>query len=472
VFFLQKNKVMKRLLIYLSVLFIISCQSNHDDKFFIIEGKANPDLEDVTIELHKVDKGITHLIAMSKINETRDFGFKIPATTPGLYTMHLKYTSKQMGEREHHITQRKHWRFYLGGGDFVNVNVAKKEYELVKGNVENLKLTEWNHMADSLFQLSWKDMPTFKEYFPLMEKFIPECKAKKAELQTSDIEFNKLINMLVNVDIDDLPLDFLSSGNTIHPKPSDFTPHINSIIDQSKLQDTYVLNHPRGLRHIETYSGLGVRINDSIINLQNYIKNKLKYIPNDTLKGHLLASSLRHFKCYDDKYIDFMNNYKKYFVTNELKDKIKTFEESIALSGKGSIAYDFSATDIKGKEYKLSDFKGKLVYIDIWATWCAPCKAEIPHLKKIEKKYQGKDITFIKLSFDSDKKAWEEFVNEHNAKGFSLHMKNDFQSELAKLYKIGSIPRFILVDKEGKIISTDAPRPSETALENMINALL
>jgi len=463
---------MKSIIFLISIILMTSCHHQKHDDFFVIEGKANLDLEDVTIELHKVDKGITHLIAMSTINENRDFGFKIPATTPGLYTMHLKYVSKQMGEREHHITERKHWRFYLGGGDFAKVNVAKNEYELVKGSVENLKLTEWNHMADSLFRLSWKDMPTFKEYFPLMEKYIPVCKAKKAELQTSDKEFNKLINMLVNVDMDDLPLDFLNSGNTIHPEVSDFTSHINSIMDENKLQNTYVLNHPRGLRYVESYASLGCRINDDIKSLEEYLKERLKYIPNVTLKGHVLARSLRHFKCYDDKYIDFMNNYKKYFVTDDLKDKIKTFEESIALSGKGSVAYDFTAQDINGKEFKLSDFKGKLVYIDIWATWCGPCKDEIPHLKKIEKKYQGKDITFIKLSFDSNKKAWEEFVNEHNAKGFSLHMKNDFQSELAKLYKIGSIPRFILVDKEGEIISTDAPRPSETAIENMINALL
>ena len=116
-----------------------------------------------------------------------------------------------------------------------------------------------------------------------------------------------------------------------------------------------------------------------------------------------------------------------------------------------------------GKTTSLDDLQGKYVYIDIWATWCKPCKAEIPFLKKLEDKYHEKKITFVSISIDSEKdhNIWKEMVAEKELSGIQLFSDKDWNSEFIKNYLVNSIPRFILIDPGGKIISADAPRPSQ-----------
>ena len=129
----------------------------------------------------------------------------------------------------------------------------------------------------------------------------------------------------------------------------------------------------------------------------------------------------------------------------------------------------FKYTDINGKEVSLNDLKGKYVYIDVWATWCGPCKAELPHLKELEKKMHGKKIVFVSISCDKDKAAWEKMVKEKELGGVQLHNGGD--QEFMKAYLITGIPRFILLDKKGKIVNAKMTRPSNPETEKTLNAL-
>lgn len=135
----------------------------------------------------------------------------------------------------------------------------------------------------------------------------------------------------------------------------------------------------------------------------------------------------------------------------------------------GSMSPDFEYTSIDGDTCSLKDFRGKYVYIDIWATWCGPCCEEIPYLQKLEEKMKNKNIVFVSISCDVNRMTWARIVREKKLGGVQLHMRND--TSFKEAYGIGGIPRFILLDKEGRIISTDMTRPSnpETAktLENL-----
>lgn len=131
---------------------------------------------------------------------------------------------------------------------------------------------------------------------------------------------------------------------------------------------------------------------------------------------------------------------------------------------KGAISPTFSDYEnIDGSKTSLSDLKGKYVYIDVWATWCAPCKQETPFLKELEEKYRGKNIEFVSISVDQiqNHDKWVQMVKEKELKGVQLYADNAFDSDFIKKYKINSIPRFILIDPEGKIVSADTYRPSE-----------
>ena len=115
-----------------------------------------------------------------------------------------------------------------------------------------------------------------------------------------------------------------------------------------------------------------------------------------------------------------------------------------------------------GGTTSLEDFKGKYVYIDLWATWCKPCKVEIPHLEKLSKEYKDKNIEFVSISADykKDWSKWEAMVKDKHMEGIQLLADNDFKSDFVHAYRIDAIPRFIIIDPEGNIVNRDAPRPS------------
>jgi thiol-disulfide isomerase/thioredoxin len=139
----------------------------------------------------------------------------------------------------------------------------------------------------------------------------------------------------------------------------------------------------------------------------------------------------------------------------------------------GTISPKFNFPDVNGKLVSLDDLKGKYVYVDVWATWCAPCKKEIPFLKELNSQYEGKDLEIVSLSIDKidDKEKWLAMVKNENLQGIQLLANQEWNSDFVKDYNIQGIPRFILIDKDGKIVDANAPRPSDPKLIELFNKL-
>lgn len=158
------------------------------------------------------------------------------------------------------------------------------------------------------------------------------------------------------------------------------------------------------------------------------------------------------------------------------KSSIKNFynqrKESLKGLEKGSPSPKFvDYENYAGGTMSLDDLKGKYVYIDLWATWCGPCKKEIPFLKEVEKAYHDKNIAFVSISIDSPKayQKWKDMVKDKELGGIQLYAKGD--QKFTDAYKVRGIPRFILLDTEGNIINADAPRPSNPKLKEVFNNL-
>lgn len=111
-----------------------------------------------------------------------------------------------------------------------------------------------------------------------------------------------------------------------------------------------------------------------------------------------------------------------------------------------------------GKDWHVADFKGKYVYIDLWATWCAPCRREIPFLRKLEEEYKGRNIVFVSLATDARKADWAKVVKEQSMTGIQLFLGKGSRFQTA--YKADGIPHFILLDPEGKVVNANMLRPS------------
>ncbi len=128
---------------------------------------------------------------------------------------------------------------------------------------------------------------------------------------------------------------------------------------------------------------------------------------------------------------------------------------------KGEAMFDFVGKDLEGNTVSSTDFRGKYLYVDVWATWCGPCKYEIPFLKQIEADYHEKNIVFLSYSIDEDKDAWLKFVPENELGGVQIIGEKAWESKLCKDYKIRGVPTFMFFDTEGKIISPKMTRPSD-----------
>lgn len=124
-----------------------------------------------------------------------------------------------------------------------------------------------------------------------------------------------------------------------------------------------------------------------------------------------------------------------------------------------------------GGTSSLKDYIGSYVYIDVWATWCGPCKAEIPFLKEVEKKYHGKNIEFVSMSVDKaeDHDKWKAMIAEEELGGIQIFADKSWDSDFVQDYLIKGIPRFILIDPQGNIVSSNAPRPSNPKLIEMFD---
>ncbi len=140
----------------------------------------------------------------------------------------------------------------------------------------------------------------------------------------------------------------------------------------------------------------------------------------------------------------------------------------------GETAPDFSFKDIKGKTVTLSDYKGKVVYIDFWGTWCAPCRRESPHYEKLQEEYEGNDdVVFMSLALErGGEEDWRKYVTTKDMPGIHIYVPESFGNPVAKKYNIKGVPTFALIDKEGNLVALPAPRPSSPNAKAEIEKLL
>lgn len=140
----------------------------------------------------------------------------------------------------------------------------------------------------------------------------------------------------------------------------------------------------------------------------------------------------------------------------------------------GMDAPNFKLKDINGNKVGLSELKGKVIYLDFWATWCSPCLIQMKNSKSWKTKFNKKDVVFLYLSLDKNKTAWETYVKSNDTPGIHLIASGGdvYKSQIAKLYKVKKLPSYFLIDKNGKIVSKSDQGKNTTSVEEKILELL
>ncbi|MFT3744961.1 MAG: TlpA disulfide reductase family protein [Pyrinomonadaceae bacterium] len=152
----------------------------------------------------------------------------------------------------------------------------------------------------------------------------------------------------------------------------------------------------------------------------------------------------------------------------QYKAALKQRLESLLKFGKGDPALNFVAVDLDGKPVGLESLKGKVIYLDLWATWCGPCAQEMPLYERLRTKYKDRNVAFVSLSIDDNTALWKKNVGDRKADG------NQWLISRNKLldYNVVNIPRTIVIDRDFKVVNLNAPLPSSKETEKMLDELL
>jgi thiol-disulfide isomerase/thioredoxin len=176
--------------------------------------------------------------------------------------------------------------------------------------------------------------------------------------------------------------------------------------------------------------------------------------------GQQIAHSIGHSS--EEKLQKKFEDYKAHFPNSKnlaLLQQAMSIKKTI---GVGKPAPDFDITTTGGKKMKLSDLRGKVVYLDFWSSGCVPCIAEMPDAKKLHEYYKSKPIAFVNVSLDSKDDVWRYALKKFDVDGINTLEEKGTESETAKKYGVKGIPSYFLIDKDGKFaVIEDLARPSD-----------
>ncbi|EKU87664.1 TlpA family protein disulfide reductase [Bacteroides oleiciplenus] len=134
--------------------------------------------------------------------------------------------------------------------------------------------------------------------------------------------------------------------------------------------------------------------------------------------------------------------------------------------------------DIQGNRVNFQELlekhKGKVIYIDFWASWCVPCRKEMEPASELRKQYEGKDVVFVYLAYNDTENSWEKAVREEKLSTIetSYFILNSKNSKMLENIDLRLIPRYIIIDKNGKLVEMNAPRPSDKRIKTTLNKYL
>ena len=159
---------------------------------------------------------------------------------------------------------------------------------------------------------------------------------------------------------------------------------------------------------------------------------------------------------FESIYINSSQEIKESELGVKMAEQLKYFKQSMI----GSLSVNIDGVDFKNNSFSLEDFKNnKYVLIDFWASWCAPCREEIPFLKSIYDKYKNKGFEILSVSIDEDIEQWKNAIKKENMEEWKNYSTKQNNSSAKKDYFVSGIPHKLLIDKNGKIIIQEEIMP-------------
>ena len=207
-----------------------------------------------------------------------------------------------------------------------------------------------------------------------------------------------------------------------------------------------------------------------------YLDTIKKYVTDPTVKHALMRECAKVTLNYGKDYTDidrFWNPFKVYCGSDSSLIKAYQFKvNALKNTKKGRKAPDFTFEDVQGRTHRLSDYFGKVLYIDCWATWCGPCCHEIPYLATLAEHFKdNKQLLFLSVSLDQNRKVWIAKIAKDRPQWDQFRVNAQEHEVLSKEYGITAIPRFLIINADGTVYDSDALRPSDKGLPEVLERL-
>jgi thiol-disulfide isomerase/thioredoxin len=429
------------------------------------------------------------LIGHLNSNELREvylksdnISFSAPVDSNGTFT--LRFNSDK--PRAYQLFLNDELGLFLIPGDSIILNKKGEEFSFSGG--QSALLSDyyqqwnkyWNHLVASFDE---------KKYFS--REPADFLKTVYAYIDTAEIPLNELRKRYANINpeflrlekerlkywlmIDLLPYEYVrykfytgkepATNESFHQYMNDVNLNDSSLLQLPYYKDfliSYVSN-VNGKDHQENavlggdkYAETQSRINFILKTFKNervleYVLYNIIYDATNKLRVNDTILSVFRAHCSNKEY---------------LADVTKRFMELQSLMP-GNPAPEFTLKDVNSKEFRLADFKGRYLLLDVWGIYCSPCIREIPKFNELKTEFRGAGISFVQVNLDATNELWIKKMKDLNMNGIQLLASNGWKSEFRKAYKIDVIPTVILIDREGKFIDARAPLPSEN-LENVL----
>jgi thiol-disulfide isomerase/thioredoxin len=455
---------MKKLSLFLLVLFVISCKQEEKPDYSLINGTVENNTAETAVIRGK------NFEATLAIDEKGQFTDTLYIKTDGFYDLYVG---------------RESTGIYLERGKNLSVNLNADEFdESIKysgdlANTNNFLAAKflWNEQ-----KVNYKDLFSLEEE-PFLKKIEANQKSLDSLYASSNISDENFKKSLDEEDLYSRAILIENykdahryySGNEAYRVSSDFYDGLKNI----NFKDTVAFRNSVGYQNL-LEAHFNRLVNEETFESGNnnqtvmYLKKVDEALPDGYAKDEMMSSYLQFGLKPDESLDEAFNIYKNSNPNSENLAKLTERYNKLKTITLGNPSPTFNYENHKGGTTDLASLKGKYVYIDVWATWCGPCLREIPSLLQVEKDYHGKNIQFVSISIDEPKDydKWKAMVSEKQLGGIQLMADNNWKSKFIEDYAIMGIPRFILIDPKGNIVSADAPRPSDPMLRKTLDGLM
>ncbi|MCI6549300.1 MAG: TlpA family protein disulfide reductase [Prevotella sp.] len=443
---------MKRLFYSLSLALLAIGASAQTDQFAYVQGQAEGDDLPAEIQLLRADDGRPAAFATTSLSPSGRFGFAIePAAEEPFY-----YLSDG----------RNYFRIALRPASTVRVAWNGDGFRLIEPLSEaNRLLRQWNDLTRPLRSHGKGD--AYAAFFHRFDAVSERARQFLDSLNRNGSPAAARMEDIVRLDLLNGFIAYISKHQQSYDSEETGSAYFQRIMKTFPETTPSLLSQPYGCELMQSYFSYK----------QTYIYRQQAF-PMDRQIAELQHPDLRTAYLLaniptDDfaKYCEYEDHYLPMLPDGKARSRMRNnpFRPRGGML-RGQKAPNLIFEDIDGRLHSMSALRGKWIYVDVWATWCVPCKAEIPSLKALEAKHRNDNIAFVSISIDKNRKIWEQFVKDRQLGGLQLWAGDwtEFPAEM----ELGSVPRFLLIDPHGNWYDSNAPRPSAKEIGQILEQLL